>query len=1225
MSMDKSAARQAHPGSQPDRPIFWEPTLVFLRYAIAFLAAGSAAVLIAVFVFLPDQTLRPLGSAAVLLVALLAWYLLRRGRIEATVHVLALGFSLVLIAVAYFTGGVGSMAMIMFPQVILLLGWTMGTRAAAAMAFTAVLATLVFVLAQAQGWLPPAPYTPAALRWFVQSTVFAFSVVAIVYFVRSYRNRIDEVKQLDRDLNRAQAVAHVGSWVYDIASDDMRLSAETCRIFGLPEGVTGTHDSYLARVHPADRARVAAAWQAALKAQGRFEDEHRIMVREEVRWVRQNAELEFGEDGTPLRSVGTTQEITLRKQAEEALATSEIRFRTVLQNAPNVAVQGYKMDGTTQYWNLASEQLYGYSAQEAIGKSLVDLIIPTDMRDSVKSAIAQMAATGQPIPASELSLMRKDGSRVPVYSSHALVQTPGRDPELFCIDIDLSERKRAEAALRESEERFRVLFESAPDAMFLADPASGIILDANKAASRLLGREREEILAMHQRDLHPPQAAHYTQQTFVRHVKESQSLGFTHPIENAALRADGSTVPVEVLAQAIRIGDRTLIMGIFRDITERKQASEALRNSEERFRRLAENAPDLVYRYELAPRRGFSYVSPAATTITGFTPEEHYADPDLGWKLVLPDDRHLLESLSSDSASAGKPIELRWVRKDGTIIWTELRNLPILDDAGELIALEGMARDVTERKRNESEYRTIIQASIDGFWITDYSGRILDVNDAICRMLGYARGELIGMSIRDIDADESPTDVAARTRETIQAGSARFQTRHRRKDGTNRDVEVSVLHVTMLGERLFAFVRDITERKRTDAERARIEAQLRESQKMEALGTLAGGVAHDFNNIVAAIIGNVELARQDVGPAHPALESLDEISKASRRAKDLVQQILAFGRRQVLQRKVASLAPVIEESARLLRSTLPAGIHMRIECAPDAPAVLADATQIEQVLLNLCGNAWQAMQTQGKRGTIEIKLSSHIVTDTRYQGPERRVEGERIALRPGLYAYLTVRDDGPGMDAATRSHIFEPFFTTKPAGEGTGLGLTVVHGIVHDHDASIAVQSAPGEGAVFRIYFPAAQAADTSAAPAPAGADRSGGRALVLQPEGKHILYLDDDEAIVFLMTRLLQRQGYKVSGYTDPHEALAAVRARPREFDLAVTDYNMPGMSGLDVAQALREIRSDLPVALASGYITEELRAQAPAAGVRELIYKPNTADDFCASVARLVNTLAI
>ena len=702
--------------------------------------------------------------------------------------------------------------------------------------------------------------------------------------------------------------------------------------------------------------------------------------------------------------------------------------------------------------------------------------------------------------------------------------------------------------------------------------------------------------------------------------------------------------------------------------------------------------------------------------------------------------------------SEGYAMDKRFIRKDGVVVFTTVDIKCTRNADGAVESLVAMVQDLTEHKRQEDEYRAVIQASTDGFWVTDATGRILDANESICRMLGYSREELLRMGIRDIEAEESSEEVAARAREIMQTGRARFAGRHRRKDGAVIDVEVSVQYLAALGERLFVFVRDATERnqaqkaltqseqrlrgivenepecvkvvgrdgqllemnaaglamleaeslaeaqrhtllgfllpeyraafgelharamrgesgmlefevvglkgtrrwlethaapmrdaagevtmllgitrditgrKRAEAERAQLEAQLRESQKMEALGTLAGGVAHDFNNIVATIMGNVELACQDVEPGHAAQTSLEEIRKASRRAKNLVQQILAFGRRQVLERDVISLVPVVEESMRLLRSTLPAGVRLSVNCAPDAPAVLADATQVQQVLLNLCANAWQAMQGQQRPAAIEVGLQSHLAVDAPYQGPERRTQGGRVALRPGRYACVTVRDTGPGMDPATRSRIFEPFFTTKPVGEGTGLGLAVVHGIIQDHGASIAVQSAPGEGASFRVYFPAAEQA---AEPAPGeGAEpravrREDGEAPVLPGAGKSILYVDDDEAIVFLMTRLLERQGYRVSGYTDPREALTAVRAQPGEFDLVVTDFNMPNMSGLEVSRALRDIRADLPVVLASGYITEELRAFAPAAGVRELIYKPNTVDDLCAVVARLAHTL--
>jgi len=414
---------------------------------------------------------------------------------------------------------------------------------------------------------------------------------------------------------------------------------------------------------------------------------------------------------------------------------------------------------------------------------------------------------------------------------------------------------------------------------------------------------------------------------------------------------------------------------------------------------------------------------------------------------------------------------------------------------------------------------------------------------------------------------------------------------------------------------------DITERKQAEIERAALEAQLRESQKMEALGTLAGGIAHDFNNAIAVIAGNVALARQDVGSGHPAERSLEEIAKASDRAKALVQQILAFGRRQMMERKRIALAPVLNESMRLLRATQPPGVILNLECAPDVPPVMADAAQIQQIIINLCTNAWHATEGSARPGVIQVRLYAYRHAD----GAVNDVATYRLGdQQPGLYACLSVRDNGTGMDEATQRRIFEPFFTTKPVGKGTGLGLPVVHGIVEGHGACIQIISERGVGTEIRICFPAAadnenDSNDARVADKPAllpgGAIEARAAA-----QGKHILYLDDDAALVILVTRLLERRGYRVSGYTVAAEALAAVRAQPMQFDLAVTDYNMPGMSGLVVAQELKKMRPDLAVAMASGHLTDDLRAQALASGVRELIYKPNTVDELCEAVTRLL-----
>jgi signal transduction histidine kinase len=388
-----------------------------------------------------------------------------------------------------------------------------------------------------------------------------------------------------------------------------------------------------------------------------------------------------------------------------------------------------------------------------------------------------------------------------------------------------------------------------------------------------------------------------------------------------------------------------------------------------------------------------------------------------------------------------------------------------------------------------------------------------------------------------------------------------------------------------------------------EAELRRYEAQLGEAQKMESLGTLAGGIAHDFNNILSAILGNAELARGELEAGHPVLAMLGEIQKAGLRARDLVRQILTFSRRQPRQLSNVALRPIVDETYSLLRVTLPAGVELELKLSEAPLHVDGDATQLQQVLMNLCTNAWHALR--GDVGRIVVGLEPvHLDAAT-----ARSLSG----LVTGPYAHLWVSDTGMGMDAATRERIFEPFFTTKPTGQGTGLGLSVVHGIVVAHQGSIAVDSVAGQGSTFHLYLPAV------APPLPAlkterKADES------LPGNGEHVIYLDDDETVVLVVVRLLERAGYRCSGFTNSTAALAAFSAAPTEVDLFVTDFNMPGRSGLDVAHEVVSKRADLPVVISSGLITDELREQARAAGVRAVLEKEDTFRELTALVGRLL-----
>ena len=769
---------------------------------------------------------------------------------------------------------------------------------------------------------------------------------------------------------------------------------------------------------------------------------------------------------------------------------------------------------------------------------------------------------------------------------------------------------KRESALRESEARFRSLTEMSSDFYWETDAehrlttrteskreaAEGVFRTASP-----IGLRRWEFSS-----LSPDEAGWLAHRAIL-----DEHLPF-RDFEIARPRANGNVHYVSVNGDPIFNSSGVFkgYRGVGVDITERKQAERALREHEERWKFAIEGSGDGVWDWNL--QTGDATFSKRWKEMLGFAENEIENHSEEWVKRVCPEDlpgvmAKIQEHLDGQSTSA--IVEFRMLAKDGTWKWLLGRGMVVSrDDEGKPLRLVGTNTDITERKqaeealrRGEARFRSYFNQPLIGIAVTSPEKGWIEVNPRLCEMLGYPREEIVQLTWAVLThPDDIAGDVAQFERVLRgEIDGYSLDKRFMRKDGTTIHVAMSVSCVRTDDGRVDYFVALIED----VSKHFQLEAQLRESQKMDALGTLAGGVAHDFNNALAAIIGNVELARQDVGPAHPALESLEEIGKASSRAKALVRQILAFGRRQTTERKVISLAPVVQEAAKFLRSTIPAGISLNVECAPKVPSVLADARQIEQVLINLGGNAWHAIEGQERAGLIEIRLEAE--------------------LRGGLrFAVLTVRDNGQGMDEATRARRFEPFFTTKAVDKGTGLGLSVVYGIAQAHEAGIEVRSTPGEGTAFVIRFAAAQ---PPAEPVPAKnehlGDTDAGGPLAVHSEGKRVLYVDDEESIVSLMTRLLGRRGYRVSGFTDPGEALAAVRADPAQFDLAVTDYNMPGISGLDLARTLREIRADLPVMLISGYITEELQREAPAAGVRELIFKADAVEEVCEAVARYAN----
>jgi PAS domain S-box-containing protein len=503
--------------------------------------------------------------------------------------------------------------------------------------------------------------------------------------------------------------------------------------------------------------------------------------------------------------------------------------------------------------------------------------------------------------------------------------------------------------------------------------------------------------------------------------------------------------------------------------------------------------------------------------------------------------------------------------------------------------------EVGERRRaeealraSEERFRQIAETIREVFWLTDpQEGRFVYVSRAYEHIWGRTC-ESLYLSPRDWTTAIHPDDQArvleaARTR---AAENRDEEYRIVRPDGTIRwirDRSVPVRDASGRVIRVAGVADDVTDERQ-------LEAQLRQAQKMQAIGTLAGGIAHDFNNILGAIMGYTELASMDIDAGrHGTIgENLAAVAAASRRARDLVQQILAFSLRQDETRLEMHLAPVIKEAIRLLRASLPSSIDVRMELDAETPPVLADPTQVHQIVMNLGTNAWHAMPGGG---ILELQLGA-LEADAAFVRAH-------VDLAVGRYAHLAVRDTGCGMDPATVTRIFEPFFTTKAPGEGTGLGLSTVHGIMKSHAGAIFVESEPGHGTTFHVYFPAL---DAVVAPSATPVE------TVTHGHGQHILLVDDEPALLGWKSQALERLGYRVSCHGDALEALQAISDRPEAFDLVVTDLTMPGANGVELAEGAQRLRAGLPVILTTGNATALTADAIRRCGIREVLPKPST-----------------
>ncbi len=953
-----------------------------------------------------------------------------------------------------------------------------------------------------------------------------------------------------------------------------------------------------------------------------FESQHRrkdgrvFPVEIDLNW------LEF--DGQEYNFV-FVRDITKRKGVEESLRHSDDRFRSLFEEAGiGIALVGCA-DGRISNCNRTLVELLGYSRDELCALTVKDLSIDAEYAEErVKwdDLVAGKTSRYQ----MEKRFRRKDGQVIWGLLTVSIVRGSGGEP-LYLVGMveDITERRRADAALASSELRYRTMLQGL-EAGVIVHGADMRITAFNSKATELLGVTGAQMSTRAPFDAEWSRVGADGSPVMEEDLPYRRAFATREPVREFILGLDrpalGRRIWLLVNANPVLTDQKKIaeVIVTFMDVTVQVEAKGALRDSarftEDVLNSIASRVVVLdglgiIIAVNDAWRKLIMVDCGSGSDLLGSSYVEICQKYVVQGNAAAADQvaKGVCAVLGRESAVyeldylGGGPVRTRWFRMRVSPLTGGRRGVVIShhDISEHKLAMEALR---ASKSRFEALFK---QAAVGVAQVDACDGRFLQVNACFAEIVGRSQDELEDLTVADIT---HPQDVA---RDFEMIGSMRDGTireyshekRYIRKDGSEVWVNVTVSAMWALGDSpdcVITIAQDISERKR-------LEEQFRQAQKLEAIGSLAGGIAHDFNNILTVITGYAELAQMRLQGAPEIAQCLTAVRQAARRATDLVQQILTFSRQQPLERRPIKLGPVVEEALKLLRASIPATIEFDLLISKETPTVLADATQIHQIVMNLGTNAWHAMK--GRNGRMRVVLKRFLV-DSRFP------ESEHPKPRPGVYARLSVEDTGCGMDNATILRIFEPFFTTRMGGEGTGIGLAVVHGIMVGHDGVITASSCPNVGTIFNLYFPAcsgkADPPEANEGPTPRG-------------NGERILVVDDEELVGSLGQEILTELGYVADFVTRPEAALALVRSDLQRYSAVITDQTMPGLTGLDLAIQLRKARPDLPIIITTGNSIAVPPDRVKEVGICELLLKPITVHTLAMAVhsAMEANTTGI
>ncbi len=757
---------------------------------------------------------------------------------------------------------------------------------------------------------------------------------------------------------------------------------------------------------------------------------------------------------------------------------------------------------------------------------------------------------------------------------------------------------------------YRALFDAANEAVFIHDGRHGRIVDANQKALKIFGYAKEEIVQLDIWNFFEGDSA--TIQAETRERIQRAARGEAFHFETRARKKNGDLFWVEVNFKVTAFDDEERLVIIIRDISARKQAEKEFERIEELSNSIQRLGKIGAWEWDINRQKGFW----TKEVFRIYDIDQDPGDQDLGHALekILncfhDNDLPVIRSAFYGCVEEGIPFSLEFqiTTVKGRRIWIQARAKRIngQKDGSRII---GYIMDITGRKLNEEtlrseekKYKTILQTAVDGFWLADLQGRILEVNDAYCQMSGYSEKELLSMSIPDLEGTLTPDEVGSRIEGVIRGGHDRFETKHRRKDGRPYDVEVSVQYLSNEDGRVVIFIRDISRFKTAEKEKAELQAQLNQAQKMDSIGRLAGGVAHDLNNLLSPILGYTQMLIDDANGATSQQTKMHSIYKAASGARDLVSQLLAFSRKQTLDFQIVDVDQILKDFEMLLRRTIREDIEIKVVSSSGLKTTMADVGKLEQIIMNLSVNAADAMPDGGSL-TIETDI---VRLDEKYASTYPDV-------RPGRYVLMSFADTGHGMDQDTRNKVFEPFFSTKGK-QGTGLGLATVYGIVKQHEGHILVYSELEKGTVFKIYLPLILGKGTSVAKRTEPvADLRG---------TENILIAEDNAALRNLAAEVLTNSGYTVYTAGNGNEALESWAAIDEPIHLLITDVIMPEMNGKELFHSLNSLDPDIKVIYMSGYTGNVIAHHGVLESDIQYIQKPFNVTDLLSKVRKVLDS---